>query len=342
MKNLRLLEFAVALGHHRHFARAARALGVSQPTLSRGLARLERDLGVKLFERTTRSVEPTALGLAFLDRAAIVLRDAASLGDLGAAGDELHAGHVTVGAGPYALELSVLPAVARLAARHPRLGIRIIEGHWRALPDLLLQGALDLAVMHGRLFTDDQRVEVEPLPRQQGRLVCRVGHPLTRLRRVSAADVEPYPLVGPSMSGGAQRTMGDTFFPYTGKFAIDALTGDVIPKIMTTSMYAAREIVKCTDGVGLFVDSQIRDDVAASQLTTVETEFAVASTAFAMVWRRDHRLTPAAARLMDAIREVASGSTPAHAPTTPIRPRSPRAQAAPGAPSWRGRGQGRG
>ena len=310
MKDLRLLEFVVALGRHRHFARAARALAVSQPTLSRGLARLERDLGVKLFERTTRSVEPTALGLAFLDRAALVLRDAASLGDLGAAGDELHPGHVTVGAGPYALELSVLPAVARLTERHPRLGIRIIEGHWRALPDLLLQGTLDFAVMYGMLFTEDRRFDVEPLPRLQGRLVCRAGHPLPRLRRVSAADVEPYPLVGPSMSGGAQRMMGDKFFPHTGTFAIDALTGDVIPRIMTTSMYTAREVIKGSDGIGLFVDSQVREDVAAGKLVILETEFPVSSTAFAMVWRRDHRLTPAATRLMEAIREVASGSAP--------------------------------
>ena len=310
MKDLRLLEFVVALGRHRHFARAARALAVSQPTLSRGLARLERDLGVKLFERTTRSVEPTALGLAFLDRAALVLRDAASLGDLGAAGDELHPGHVTVGAGPYALELSVLPAVARLTERHPRLGIRIIEGHWRALPDLLLQGTLDFAVMYGMLFTEDRRFDVEPLPRLQGRLVCRAGHPLTRLRRVSAADVEPYPLVGPSMSGGAQRMMGDKFFPHTGTFAIDALTGDVIPRIMTTSMYTAREVIKGSDGIGLFVDSQVREDVAAGKLVILETEFPVSSTAFAMVWRRDHRLTPAATRLMEAISEVASGSAP--------------------------------
>ena len=310
MKDLRLLEFVGALGRHRHFARAARALAVSQPTLSRGLARLERDLGVKLFERTTRSVEPTALGLAFLDRAALVLRDAASLGDLGAAGDELHPGHVTVGAGPYALELSVLPAVARLTERHPRLGIRIIEGHWRALPDLLLQGTLDFAVMYGMLFTEDRRFDVEPLPRLQGRLVCRAGHPLTRLRRVSAADVEPYPLVGPSMSGGAQRMMGDKFFPHTGTFAIDALTGDVIPRIMTTSMYTAREVIKGSDGIGLFVDSQVREDVAAGKLVILETEFPVSSTAFAMVWRRDHRLTPAATRLMEAIREVASGSAP--------------------------------
>lgn len=104
--------------------------------------------------------------------------------------------------------------------------------------------------------------------------------------------------------------MGDKFFPHTGTFAIDALTGDVIPRIMTTSMYTAREVIKGSDGIGLFVDSQVREDVAAGKLVILETEFPVSSTAFAMVWRRDHRLTPAATRLMEAIREVASGSAP--------------------------------
>lgn len=308
MKNLQLAEYAVTLGRHRHFARAARALGISQPTLSRGIARLERELGSLLFERTTRSVQPTSFGLEFLERAERLLQDAGALAELRATDDASLVGQLAVGSGPYAVEHRVLPAVARLAARHPRLKIRVIEGPWRNLPEMLLRGAVDLIVMYSRIFDTDQRVEVELLPTTPGRLVCRAGHPLTRLQRVSEADVDPYPLVGVPLSGVAPRMLGEALRPIASKLAVDPVTGDMVPTIAVTSLHAAREIIKRTDGIGLFAEPDYRDDVAMSRLVPLETEFALPSTAYAMVWLRDHRLSPPTLRFMEFMREVRSES----------------------------------
>lgn len=323
MNDLRLAEFAVTLSRYRHFARAAQAIGVSQPTLSRGIARLEREMGSPLFERTTRSVQPTSFGLAFVERAERLLQDAKALAELRAADGDALVGQLAIGSGPYALELCVLPSVAQLAARHPRVRIRVVEGPWRNLPEMLLQGAVDLVVIYARLFATDQRVDVESLPPHPGRLVCRVGHPLTRRRRVSEADIDPYPLVGVSMSGGAPRLLGDALYPFARKFAVDPLTGDVVPTIATTSLYAAREIIRRTDGIGLFAEPQVRDDVAASRLVVLETDFATPSTAYAMVWLRDRRLSPPAAEFTEVMREVAretvGGTTARRGRTRSIR-----------------------
>jgi len=57
----------------RNFARAAEALGLTQPTLSRSIAALERDLGVRLFERSHKGATPTVFGRVLLERGAIVL-----------------------------------------------------------------------------------------------------------------------------------------------------------------------------------------------------------------------------------------------------------------------------
>jgi DNA-binding transcriptional LysR family regulator len=64
-----LLEFAIALERHRNFARAARPLGISQPTLTRGIQELERFFGAKLFDRTRQGVFPTAARMILLHRA---------------------------------------------------------------------------------------------------------------------------------------------------------------------------------------------------------------------------------------------------------------------------------
>lgn len=65
----RHLRYALALAEHRHFGRAAASLGIAQPPLSSQIAALEREVGERLFDRTSRGVFPTAAGSAFLARA---------------------------------------------------------------------------------------------------------------------------------------------------------------------------------------------------------------------------------------------------------------------------------
>jgi DNA-binding transcriptional LysR family regulator len=60
--DLKLLQFAVVLARHRHFGRAAAALQISQPTLSRSIAALEKELGVRIFERSRRDIAATPAG----------------------------------------------------------------------------------------------------------------------------------------------------------------------------------------------------------------------------------------------------------------------------------------
>ena len=70
---LRHLRYALALAEHQHFGRAAEAVGIAQPPLSKQIAALEREVGTALFDRTPRGVYPTPAGEAFLARARRVL-----------------------------------------------------------------------------------------------------------------------------------------------------------------------------------------------------------------------------------------------------------------------------
>ncbi len=69
MLDLKLLHQALILARHRNFARAAEALHLTQPALSRSIAGLEAALGEKLFDRTRQGVEPTSFGRMLLARA---------------------------------------------------------------------------------------------------------------------------------------------------------------------------------------------------------------------------------------------------------------------------------
>jgi LysR family hydrogen peroxide-inducible transcriptional activator len=86
---LQQLHYLVALDDHRHFVRAASACFVSQPTLTMQLRKLEEELDVVLFDRSTYPVRPTEMGVRMVAQARIVLREAEQFRSLV---DELHAG----------------------------------------------------------------------------------------------------------------------------------------------------------------------------------------------------------------------------------------------------------
>ena len=79
MIDLKLVQQAVTLARYRNYARAAEALHLSQPALSRSIAGLESALGVGLFHRTRQGIEPTAFGALLLSRGGALLSDAAEL-----------------------------------------------------------------------------------------------------------------------------------------------------------------------------------------------------------------------------------------------------------------------
>src|SRR5262245_34674220 len=123
---LRDLEYFVAVAEHRPLARAADALGVSQPALSKSIARLESALEVKLFRRTQNGLEPTAEGTLLLSRMRELrqsLRNVASeVADLSRG----RAGHIQIGVGPVVDNDFVMSSIYELMKGTPRLTMKVI------------------------------------------------------------------------------------------------------------------------------------------------------------------------------------------------------------------------
>ncbi len=148
------LEYLAALAHERHFARAAAACGVTQPTLSAGLKQLEESTGVLLVERGQRFRGLTAEGERVLAWAQRILADCESLTqDVRAMQGEL-VGRLRIGAVPMAL-----PAISLLttlfAARHPRVTITVLSHSSAEIQRGLEDFSLDVGLTY---------LEGEPLP----------------------------------------------------------------------------------------------------------------------------------------------------------------------------------
>lgn len=128
------------------FSAAARAMGYSQPAVSRQVAAIEAAVGYRLFARDVRGVSLTPAGAAVTEHAARILGAVAALRhELDSLGDRL-AGRVAVGAFPAAMSVLVPRAVARLAVEHPGLVVALTEAATPALLRDLRGGRLDVAV----------------------------------------------------------------------------------------------------------------------------------------------------------------------------------------------------
>ena len=202
MFELRHLRHAVGLAEHRNFVRAAAALNITQPALTRSIQTLEDMLGVQLFDRSRTGVSPTQFGELVLQRARELLASSRDLQrelDL-ARGLEL--GELNIGVGPFGGAMLVGAAIARLNVRFPKLSIKILVAPWRELPDRLRAGDIDLLVLHVSELMDQADLAVQMLAAHPGILVCRQGHPLVSKANATIADVFSYPMAGPNLPTG--------------------------------------------------------------------------------------------------------------------------------------------
>ncbi len=178
--DLRLLRCALALAEHRNFARAARAVHLSQPAVSRAIQELEQRAGTNLFDRTSSGVEPTAAGALFLEHAKDVMSRASDLGREMDLLKGLEKGELRIGAGTYPSNMFVDRAIGRLLREHPQVRISVINDNFANLLPLVRKRELDLAVMDGSAAESDPELEVVKLQNHTGYLVLRAGHPLLK------------------------------------------------------------------------------------------------------------------------------------------------------------------
>src|ERR1700712_787163 len=121
MISVRYFEIVQALSKHRHFGRAARELGISQPALSRSLMQIELELGAPLFNRST--VRPTELGRVLLRHSSRILSAVADVQQEILSLQGIQSGVLFIAMGAYPAAISGQKAVALLADRHPGLSI---------------------------------------------------------------------------------------------------------------------------------------------------------------------------------------------------------------------------
>jgi DNA-binding transcriptional LysR family regulator len=188
--DLRLVGYFVVVAEHRHFGRAAAALRVAQPSLSRQIRRLEQQLGARLLDRTPQGTRLTEAGEVFLPRARALLRSAAQA-----------AAHARAAAQPsrivigYTTGLIVTPAVRELRREHPDAEVQALHLGWEQVRNALLDHRVDAVVTRLPFVTDQLHVTI--LYDEPRVLAVAVDHRLAGRESVTIDDIadEPMPRV---------------------------------------------------------------------------------------------------------------------------------------------------
>ncbi|MNW54026.1 Hydrogen peroxide-inducible protein activator [compost metagenome] len=177
---LRQLQYTLQIAEERNFSRAADKLHIAQPSLSQQLSKLEQELGVKLFQRNTSTVELTYAGASFIEHAQKIMDAVGQLRQEMDDISQLRAGRVVVGSMPITgshLLPYVLPA---FKAAYPEIQINLLEDTSLNLEKLTAGGGTDLSLLS--LPLQEPSLTYEPIGEEVIDLAVPPGHPLAKLQ----------------------------------------------------------------------------------------------------------------------------------------------------------------
>ncbi len=299
--DLRLLRHALALAAERSFARAARAVGLSQPALSRSIQELERRAGSRLFVRDRRGVEPTDAGNVFLEAATEVVARANDLGRQMTLLRGLDVGTLVVGSGPYPADTFIGEATARTIRTHAGLRVRILVDQYPALAQALRRRECDMVVAERMPQPLGEELETRDLCRHQGYFVVRAGHSLLSIARPELQEILAFPVAATG------RLPPRLMKPLVAALPLrirEEFGSKPFPRVECSSLSVLKTIVAESDAVGLFTLTSVLRDVTEGQLSVVNRVEPWLQTNFGVVWPRRRVLSPSARTFIEHMAEV--------------------------------------
>lgn len=195
----------VAVAELGSFRAAANAIHLSQPALSRRVEKLEIALGVRLFDRTTRSVSLTAVGKDFSRKARTLLDDLEisllSMHEVAAS----QVGEVVIACVPSAVYYFLPNVLQAYHKQYPKIRIRIIDGSANAVLESVARGEADFGI--NIIGTQEPDIDFQPILQEPFVVACRRDHPLAKKRKVAWAELAQYDYMAVDKSSGNRLLM---------------------------------------------------------------------------------------------------------------------------------------
>ena len=292
LMDLRQLRAAVEVARSRSFTRAAERVGVAQPALSQTIAALERELGLSLFERSSRRVRPTGAGSAFAERAARILADVDALKSEMAEHAGAVRGRVVVGSIQLFSE-TVLPGIlAAFHRRHPDVDLVLREDVSQPMFAGLRAAELDCAIVNVDDPAAYPEFSFETLYRDELAIAVAVHHPLAKQRSTTMQALRDADWVGFRAGSGVHATLHDA-----------AQRHGYVPRVVVESGDALTLRSLVSEGLGIALLPRSFLDEPGPPVVTVALRDTSLVRTIALATRRNAPLSAAARAFTAFVRE---------------------------------------
>ena len=290
-----IIEAFAAVVQFGGFTRAADALHLSQPALSRRIGLLEGDLGRPVFERGRRGARLTDAGRTFLPHAQAALaclRDGAAAVQALAQGD---AGRVTLAIVGTLAGTELTAQLRRFRDDHPRLQVRLRTGNSAEVSGLVRRGEATLGL---RYFADPAPgIVSRDLYREALVVVAAAGHPLAEARRIAPERLSGESWVAfPPRRGSAVDPFGQVVTRALAKAGLDDSD-----RVMIDSLTAQKRLVEAGFGLALVPESSVHEELRLQTLRRLDVSMLQATIDVTLIHRKGAFLSPATRRLLDVL-----------------------------------------
>ena len=298
--DLRQLRHVLALAEHGSFARAAVALHLSQPALSRSIQGFERHVGTTIFVRSGNGVVPTDLGRLLIQRARQITEMAGELDQQIGAMRTLEAGQVTVGGGPYPVESTLSTALTRFIGEYPGVNLRLLVRDWDELLRRLRARELDFFVAEISTMLQESDLDIEPMSSHPLYYIARKGHPLAGRTDVTTTDIFAFPSVSPSR---IPPRLLEPMLASQRKSSNPVAAQRAFPSLHCNAMSALKRVVEGSDAIMATTLSSIAAELDSGPLIVLCGEPWL-SAKYGLVKLKGHPLTYASEAFREFVLEA--------------------------------------
>ncbi len=299
MPTLVQLEYALAVHKFRHFAKAAAACRVTQPTLSQQLQKLEDELGLILFDRLQKPVLTTPAGGRFLAQAQIVMREHQKLLHLAKESQEEVSGEFRLAMIPTIASDLIPLFVERFSTQFPRVELFIEEAKTATILEELQNDTFDGGILATPLL--EGGLKVHPLYYEPFVLYCSPDHPLSRKKKIAVTDLDATQM-WMLTDGHCFRNQVANFCSLSGR-QDSAVLKNV--RFESGSLDTLRKLVQKSRGYTLLpLMMTLRMDAAEKREQVRSFVAPLPAREVSLVYRRDHWKLEMIAAIEDTIRSV--------------------------------------
>ena len=298
--DIRVLRYFLVVAQEESFSRAADALYLSQPTLSRQIREMEEELGVQLLVRTNRSVHLTQEGMRLRNRAQEIVSLMDKTREEFSHGNEETAGDIYIGCGETQIMRRLAQVMIPLQRSNPGIRFHLHSANADDVTEKLDRGLLDFGLLVDPYNL--KQYESIPLPEEDTfGFLMRKDHPLAEKAELRITDVEGEPLLIPGQGSTVSARWPASIF------GLDASKAHIVRQY--NLLFNAALMVEEGMGIALCLDRLA--DTSDRSLLTFRPLAPRRQSRFYFVWKKYRILSPAAELFLQRMqRELTDQATP--------------------------------